>query len=142
MKGMISEIDLSWLAGLLEGEGSFMMGRNTVKGKIYLYPKITVTMTDRDVIQRAADLLETSLYAIPNKRDDRLNQYRAQVNGTRAALIMSQLIPHLGNRRKSKINEILEQYGAIESTEIRRSRSCRISATERWAKYGTRSGKL
>lgn len=139
---MISEIDLSWLAGLLEGEGSFMMSGNIVNGKTYFYPKITVAMTDQDVIWRVSDLFGTSVYKIPNKRTDRLQQYRAHVSGSRAAIIMNQLRDHMGSRRKAKIDEILEQYGEIESTEIRRSRSCSIAAKARWAKHGTRSGRL
>ena len=52
----IARDDLMWLAGLLEGEGSFLMARNIVAGKVYRYPKITVNMTDRDVIEHAAEV--------------------------------------------------------------------------------------
>ena len=138
---MINDYDLRWLAGLLEGEGSFMMSRNTVGGKLYLYPKIVVTMTDEDVIQRAASLFGTKVYVVP-KQTDRLQQWRATLTGTRAAALMERLLPEMGTRRSNKIGEILQAYGDIESTEIRRQRACSESAKARWALHGTREGKL
>jgi hypothetical protein len=138
---MIDDITLSWLAGLLEGEGSFMMSRNTVKGKIYHYPKIVVSMTDEDVIQRAADAFGTSVYTVP-KIENRKQQWRATLTGSKAAEMMTLLIPHMGKRRAAKIKEILSEYGDIEPTNVRRSRSCSIAAKARWAEHGTREGKL
>lgn len=44
--------DTIWLAGLLEGEGTFDLHR----GK---YPRVRVGMTDRDVVGRAATLMDT-----------------------------------------------------------------------------------
>lgn len=138
---IISDNDLSWLAGLLEGEGSFMMSRNHVGGKVYLYPKIVVSMTDEDVIARVSSLFGTSVYVIP-KVDDRLQQWRAQSSGAKAAELMNRLLPHMGERRSNKIKEILSLYGDIEPTEVRRARSCSESQKKRWALHGTRTGKL
>lgn len=136
----MQESELAWLAGLLEGEGSFMMSRNTVNHKVYLYPKVVVTMTDKDVIQRAALLFGTGVYTVKVKTGK--TQYRAQVTGTRAAEFMKQLLPFMGERRSAKINEILASYGDIESTEVRRQRSCSESQSRRWAMFGTRQGRL
>ncbi len=142
MKGMnIDAVDLGWLAGLLEGEGSFMMSRNHSGGKVYLYPKIVVGMTDEDVIQRAANLFETKVYKLP-LQSNRKPAWRAAITGARAAELMQMLLPHMGIRRGAKIQEILDEYGEIESTDIRRARACSESAKSRWAKYGTREGKL
>jgi hypothetical protein len=47
-------IQVAWLAGLLEGEGYFGLIPNKVKGKTYRYARVGVTMTDEDVIRRAA----------------------------------------------------------------------------------------
>lgn len=137
----MTEIELAWLAGILEGEGSFMMSRNHVSGKIYLYPKITVCMTDRDIIQRVADLFEVGVYQVPTS-ETKKQAYRANISGTRAAYLMAQLQPIMGIRRAAKIEEILTAYGEIESTEVRRARSCSESQKLRWAKHGTRAGRL
>ena len=139
----ISSADLSWLAGLLEGEGSFMMSRNHVAGRVYHYPKVVVTMTDEDVVQRAASLFETKVNVVSGtKKENRLQQYRAQISGSRAAQLMKDLLPHMGGRRSAKIQEILAAYGEIEPTSVRRARSCSESAKKRWAQHGTRTGRL
>lgn len=137
----IEKEDLAWLAGLLEGEGSFMLGRNIVNERLYHYPKIVVAMTDEDVIARAAGLFGTSVYVIP-PTEGRKQQWRAQKNGSGAAEIMVALLPHMGIRRSAKIEEILEEYGEIEPTEVRRARSCSIAQKRRWAMYGTKTGRL
>ncbi|QGH78304.1 HNH endonuclease [Streptomyces phage Tribute] len=105
--------DLAWLAGLLEGEGSFMTIKSHVKGKVYLYPKIVVTMTDLDVIQRAATLLGNAVYNVPLQKNgvSKLKQYQAQISGAKAADLMKELLPHMGRRRSEKIREILKAYG-------------------------------
>lgn len=91
--------DLIWLAGLLEGEGSFDLH----KGK---YPRIRVGMTDRDVVGRAATLLgaqvRTTLRPKPLSAT-----FHAEVSGARAAEAMAQLLPHMGARRSSKIATVL-----------------------------------
>lgn len=120
-----------------------MNGRNIVNQKLYLYPKIVVSMTDRDIIDRVADLFGTSTYVIPNKSPgNRKDAYRAQINGARAAALMAKLKPIMGARRSSRIDEILEEYGELESTEVRRARSCSEAQIARWAQHGTRHGKL
>ena len=105
--------DVAWLAGLLEGEGSFMMSRSTVAGKVYYYPKIVVCMTDKDVVERAALLLSNnSVYRVPLSKNgvSKKLQYRAQVSGIKAALLMKELLPLMGERRSAKIQEVLDAY--------------------------------
>lgn len=138
----IDHTDLAWLAGLLEGEGSFMMGRNTVGGKVYFYPKIVVTMTDKDIIDRVSDLFGVTTYKLPDASYMKKQQWRSQVSGYKAAVLMEALIPFMGFRRTEKIKEILELYGDIEPTEVRRAKSCSESQKKRWKKHGTRSGRL
>lgn len=91
--------DLLWLAGLLEGEGSFDLHR----GK---YPRVRVGMSDRDVVGRAATLLgarvRLSLKPAPNAA-----MWHAEVSGAKAAEIMRQILPHMGARRSAKIAAIL-----------------------------------
>ena len=44
----ISPVELAWLAGIIEGEGTFVTSRRQAKD----YPKIAVSMTDEDVIRK------------------------------------------------------------------------------------------
>ena len=55
--------DLYWLAGLLEGEGSFMRGPPSRPNM----PAIAIQMTDEDVIQRVAQLWAVC-YTAPARR--------------------------------------------------------------------------
>ena len=91
--------DLLWLAGLLEGEGSF----DAHRGK---YPRIRLAMTDRDVVGRAATLMDAkirlSLHPAPAKPT-----WHTEISGERAAEIMRQILPHMGTRRSGRIAEAL-----------------------------------
>lgn len=137
-----SEAEISWLAGLLEGEGSFWTAKlragdkwNAERAYDYRYPKIVVNMTDYDVVERAAKMFGTSVYRMPLvTRNGKQNkqQWRAQISGSGAANWMRILRPWMGQRRQAKIDEILEQYASIESsTEDRRKNSCQIAAAKR-----------
>lgn len=91
--------DLIWLAGLLEGEGTFDLH----KGR---YARIRISMTDRDVLGRAAHLMggrvRMTLHA-PGLKP----MFHTEVTGTRAEGIMRELLPYMGARRSAKIGEIL-----------------------------------
>jgi hypothetical protein len=129
----VSEAEVAWLAGLLEGEGSFMMVNNRVGGKLYRYPKVVVNMTDRDIIDRVATMFGTTTYEMPAPpKVSHKQQWRATVTGVKAAEWMRRLYPWLGERRRARIDEVLVEYGAIESTEVRRQRACREGALRRW----------
>jgi hypothetical protein len=94
-----SETDVFWLAGLLEGEGAFDAHRGR-------YPRIRLAMTDRDVVGRAASLMDTkirlALHPAPAKPT-----WHSEISGPRAAEIMREILPHMGARRSAKIAEIL-----------------------------------
>jgi len=95
----IDHDDLVWLAGLLEGEGSFDLHR----GK---YPRIRLGMTDRDVVGRAATLLggkvRLSLKPKPAKA-----MWHTEISGTKATEVMREILPYMGARRSAKIAEVL-----------------------------------
>ncbi|MFD4428405.1 hypothetical protein, partial [Nocardia sp. NPDC058497] len=128
---MPTEVEIAWLAGLLEGEGSFAMIRSRVGGKVYRYPHIIVNMTDRDVIARVAGLFGGSVYDVPRYIEGRKLAYRAQITGSGAAQWMKDLYPWLGKRRRSRIDEVLAEYRAQEPTQVRRQRACSEDAATR-----------
>ena len=62
-KPPLSPEDLHWLAGLLEGEGSFLKPLPSEQ----LRPIVQVHMTDKDVMDHLARLLGTTVYQVkPN----------------------------------------------------------------------------
>ncbi|WNM70104.1 HNH endonuclease [Myxococcus phage Mx1] len=94
-----------WLAGLLEGEGSFMSPSPSEPN----CPKITLQMTDRDVVEKAARLMGiTYIHERAPKNPKWKTTYRICVKGARAVELMKLLRMHMGQRRHKKIGEILE----------------------------------
>lgn len=95
----LSTEDRIWLAGLLEGEGTFDLQR----GK---YARIRVGMTDRDVVGRVASLFGSSI-RLTLKGKPVSSIWHAEIQGPRAEAIMRAVLPYMGARRSSKIAEIL-----------------------------------
>jgi hypothetical protein len=93
--------NLQWLAGLLEGEGCF-----SYCGKS---PTITLVMVDRDVVDKAAELLNAPLYGPRSHYADRGWQptYCCKVYGPHAASWMMTLFPLMGMRRRLAIQKTL-----------------------------------
>lgn len=90
----------AWLAGLLEGEGSFGQDGASIV--------VEVKMTDRDVIARAALAFGgVNVYAVPQSplELERGHKpcFRARARGTRALDIMLRVYPYLGERRAARV---------------------------------------
>ena len=81
----MKERDLAWLAGLLEGEGSFLKAPPSNPN----CPRISLEMTDKDIVERAAALMEGKAV----KRETLKNPlwkstYRVIIKGSRAVALM------------------------------------------------------
>ena len=100
--------DLLWLAGLLEGEGTFDAHRRR-------YPRVRLAMTDRDVVGRAASLMgaeiRLALHPAPNKAT-----WHTEISGERAACIMREILPFMGTRRSQKIADVLGSTHFLKAT--------------------------
>jgi len=95
------EIDLGWLAGLLEGEGSFMQLKESPG-----VPVLSIGMIDEDVIAKAAMLMGVSYHphALPSGK----TRYQLMIRGNRRARrIMETLLPFMSARRKTQIEMAL-----------------------------------
>jgi len=60
MDSSLPTAELHWLAGLLEGEGTFMVGPPSSPG----LPVIAVNMTDHDVIARLGRIFERKVQVV------------------------------------------------------------------------------
>lgn len=96
--------DLAWLAGLLEGEGSFTDSGSSVM--------LQVVMTDSDVIERAAAILGVKTRKPWKPKGDRKIAYGCFVCGVRAIGWMMTLYQFFGERRQRRIREIIEAWRA------------------------------
>jgi hypothetical protein len=101
--------DRAWLAGLLEGEGSFIANRSARSS----YPVIKVEMCEQEVIERAARLLDTRVWIVPPGTEGWRPTYVAQIAGHRAAEWMRALRPYMGLRRAASIDAALLAYHPI-----------------------------
>jgi hypothetical protein len=101
--------DSFWLAGLLEGEGSFIPGPPSKPNS----PRVQLLMTDEDVVKDASLLLGVSYRRAKRygpKAATRKQIYFAVIKGTRAAAIMKRIQPSLGKRRQRQIEKALANY--------------------------------
>lgn len=99
--------DVYWLAGLLEGDGSFGI-------KTDGQPRIQLRMLDKDVVCRAASVLGVSYVAeLQPQLVNRQVQYDCCATGKRAAAWMMTLYSLLGKRRQSQVRFALQAWTRI-----------------------------
>jgi hypothetical protein len=98
-KPPLSEPQLAWFAGILEGEGSITIRGNSVV--------IKIGMTDKDIIDRVHNLWNFGNRAVYERAGRKcMYVWRAQdKEGT--TLILNEVLPWLGIRRSEKAKEAL-----------------------------------
>jgi len=107
----LTEIEVAWLAGLLEGEGSFhfTMTGNTPALRIQL------AMTDRDIVERVAKIFSITITTLsckdkPNNLGSVKDYYRIYICGAKARAVMRAIQPFMGKRRTEEINKQLTAW--------------------------------
>jgi len=92
---------IAWLAGILEGEGCFLLKGNNTS------PCIQLKMKDEDIIKRVASLWNVTV--IENKKQELHWSQTYQVNlyGNRAVAWMFTIYSFMGKRRQAKIKEVV-----------------------------------
>jgi hypothetical protein len=104
--------DRYWLAGLLEGEGSFHTSTHRKPSGTHNYAIIEVSMTDEDVIRRAGTLMgaPSRLQNPPSRRAKGWKpQWRVRLFGSKASSLMRDLRPLMGERRRRQIDDALKR---------------------------------
>ena len=134
-KTMIPMRQLEWLAGWLEGEGSFGV-QKTGSGRLAC-PTVHVGTTDGDVAKKAADIFQTSTNG-PYRSEQRTLDgsrlkpvYQVGVVGIKAVGWMMTLYGMLGHRRQAQIRRALIAWKSISTrSEYWQSSSCRRNLTK------------
>lgn len=101
-------MDIVWAAGLFEGEGT-VWAKKGPTGRSYL--RISLATTDLDVLERFAAIVRaTRIYKWTKPAGNQKQTYGVHVQGAQAVAIVSdqRFYSQLGNRRRSRIDEILE----------------------------------
>lgn len=97
--------DTAWLAGLFEGEGSFEIARNGGT-------RITIRMTDRDIIDRVDALFPCPGIGIVRPRHPGGGYYKTQYawrinDPEKVREFIAAVLPWLGERRSARAAEVL-----------------------------------
>jgi hypothetical protein len=97
---------LYWLAGILEGEGTFMSGPPSEPNS----PIARICMTDHDVVARAAMLLERAVTPVPARQAHYKPPYVTQIKGHEAVGLMRAMRPVLGPDRRNQVDRALKSW--------------------------------
>ncbi len=107
----MNELDLHWLAGLLEGEGCFFASR-AQRNKGYRIA-VKLSMTDKDVMERAQRIMQVkslNVHSRPNKKV----AYIISLEGNHARNLMWTLLPLMGSRRQDTILTNLAHWYEVQ----------------------------
>lgn len=118
---MISDIEIAWLAGLMEGEGYFgCVNYNNLE-------ELGVNMTDEDVIYKVAQLIANIIGKdVRVATIDRYNkanpkwqyQYKIAIRGQDARMVMLAIVHHMCYRRRQRIWQVLNRYKAAKKAPV------------------------
>jgi hypothetical protein len=99
----LSKVTIAWLTGLYEGEGNVNIAKN---GGV----RITIRMTDRDVIERLHSIFPcTKIHVVPAQRANWKTQYAWRIsNPDNVRTILELMLPLLGKRRAADARAALE----------------------------------
>lgn len=103
--GINRKIDnINWVAGILEGEGCFMIGKS---GRL----TVNLTMTDLDVVEKFHKIVGFGNIYKEALRDNRKQAYTWRVGNRREVRAFIEILqPYMGERRSSKIQNMLDWF--------------------------------
>lgn len=105
MEISISNLDLAWLAGLLEGEGSFLFASPSSYSAAV---GVSLQMSDEDVVARASALMGAAYRRWVSPRNPAWKPvFITNVRGRRAVCVMEMVLPFMGKRRSERIHLVL-----------------------------------
>lgn len=101
--------DLQWLAGLLEGEGSFLRPVPSSPR----CPAVRLEMCDQDVVDHAARILQRAVTPVAPRRSKYRPSYVTVIRGRPAIGLMVELAPLMSDVRRGQIRRALR--GVVSS---------------------------
>lgn len=122
---MITASQIHWIAGLLEGEGTFTKTTPASQSLGSHSVRVGFSSTDQDVTLKIANLLGFgSIHRVMPKTNkwSPKEQFRWETSGVRAAGLMMTIYSLMGKRRQEKIRELLAYYRSTRAIS-RKSRA-------------------
>ena len=114
----LSDVEITWLARLLEGFGTFGIDNRSVTRHENLtspaVPTLSVYMTDEDIIAKIAKMLRKD-YFLPKRKTVKDKQVYRVSTQSRPILtyLLPLLLPHLGKPRRAEVEkqiDLLDKY--------------------------------
>lgn len=103
---MATDIEIAWVAGLLEGEGSFL----TKSGGRYS-AVVKCQMADKDVLDHLQRILDCGLiHACKTRNENHKPTWVWTVQGDQAVEVMASTLPFMFSRRTEQIEEALRVH--------------------------------
>jgi hypothetical protein len=120
---ILSEFELGWIAGLLEGEGSFSVRKGNRKYGSSCTPTIQLTSTDEDVVKRLHELIPSASFCRPTRKTKGNKQtYRWALSNSEAVTdVLIVLFPLMGKRRQNRIREVLAHPTFLRYEDVRKA---------------------
>lgn len=107
-----------WLAGVLEGDGSFGLHKN---GPGSYIPAIRLAMLDKDVVERFANLFGANVNSYLTPKGDKV-MWRCYIyKREKVQPFLLKIYKTMSNRRKGQISEMLNWL--LQNPVIKRTRS-------------------
>lgn len=101
--------EIAWVAGILEGEGTFCLNNNSIR--------FAIAMTDLDVVEKFCAIVDPTKRISPytDPTGVRKMRYTFTLMGDLSAQWMMTIYPLMGLRRRMKIRELLFHWKNNES---------------------------
>lgn len=101
----LSSSEIGWVAGLLEGEGSFFLAASNRQ------PRVQMQSTDHDVLLRLHGVIGAGCINTVGPRPNRKPCWQYSM-GTRndIDLLLRQIYPMMGRRRRAQIDVVLASF--------------------------------
>ena len=116
----LNSVEIAWLAGLLEGEGTFDIDNRSstryANSTSPAVPVVSVSRTDEDVIAKIAGLVGKAYFLQKRKTVKGKQVYKVSTQ-SRPILtyLLPLLLPHLGKRRSV---EVVKQIDLLDKYKI------------------------
>jgi len=106
-------VDLAWLAGIIDGEGSIFVMKQSRKDRDRMFNyilRMSVQSTDRIMAFECMKITgEGATMDAPTKKENRSNTYKWQISGRKAAHLLEELLPFLRVKKDQAEAAILFQ---------------------------------
>jgi hypothetical protein len=114
MSSQLTDMELGWLAGLLEGEAHFDYGA--------MSQRVKLGMADEDTVLRVAAVIYKLTGKMPTvsseepRNKNHSTIFRFAVSGETARIVMRAVVPHMSYRRRRRIWQALNKYKEVKQS--------------------------